>query len=1648
MSTIAKSSIFYNNCEIIFTNQLLTQCENDLLCTHNNSNSLQDDLDVQGFLERYKTKISRTDVLSAIQNDELVSLLEDLIILSYNCYKSFENKKLNKTKLLFGILQFYKARVKTSLVASIFKTDLFQYAKSLFLDLDLAAIDGPLQVQGAEEAFSTMREFLNNFKNFRDSVLYQKIYKLCLFGMSYSLFDKIGINFEKAGYTKFEHEALKRKHDLKKPDIVYNLCDSLLFLCERGYQIIKTGSIQYLYHSSRTYSEFYDKAEELKRKSLLLHNPELFDFTESSFRDDLDTLLEQCKSISQFDSRMNSIESKQFKHLYNELQMLKFNMMTKRAAREHREVPYSILLYGDSGIGKSTIKDMLFYHFGKINNLDTDKTFCYTRNPVANFWDGFTTSQWCIVLDDVAFLHPNKAPNGDPSCTEFLQIINFVPFVPDQADLSDKGRTPLRAKLVIATTNTENLNAHYYFSCASAAQRRFPFIVEPKVKKEYQDINGMLDSSKTTVVAGEYPNYWDWTIKKVETLKASPINMGRPAPIKIIHNFTDVNDFLAWYSKSIVDFKQNQNRVSDSMEAIKQINICKMCYFAEHRCKCEIQLGIAEYHIMLSIFNFLSSIFYLILICITKTGQEWLVNMIIRVALRLTGIDTYIRYRQLLFSQMGERVHQYIGKHKIFLKYLTISSGILASGLLLRGLFEYFVNNLDVDLQGNECSKEKLPPTDKREDLGKKPEPMEVERENVWYQDDYELCSLDLTPQITSSKGMNRGDFVNMISNNVVHCTIDNKVGKRYNFKAFCIGGQFYVTNDHNIPDLYDFPNAMITVNTTSSKNGVNKNFSFHICEFDIRRSKPNDIAIMIFKNMPVKRSFLNYIPSNLKDCKNNGFYLSRSVDGQLLERNIKGICRIKVGYTSLPLFTGYSWKGETSVSTEFGDCGSILVADTELGYMIIGLHVAGRNDRVACIDLNTDLLKPLMEDQIIIQSGIPQLSAPSASRELGALSHKSVFRYIEHGNAEVYGSFIGYRVQPKTRVQLTPIAGELVDRGFQIKYEAPVMSGWAPWRIAAVDMCETNNMINSEKLNKCKLQYLENILNYISQEQLSKMLHVYDDFTALNGAQGVAYVDKIKRSTSAGNPWKKSKKYFLEAIPAQHGLQDPVEVTSEIRERCEHIIDEYKNCRRVHPNFCGHLKDEPVTHKKKLMGKTRVFTGAPFDWSLVVRKYLLSSIRLIQNNKFAFETAVGTNAQSVEWQEIYNYLHFAKLDDTSLQDDGRANMIAGDYKSFDKKMSAQVILEAFDILITLCVMSGNYTQEDVNVLHCIAHDTAFALIDFNGDLVQFFGSNPSGHPLTVIINSIVNSLYVRLAYMDLHPYWEIDDFNDNVRFISYGDDNVMMSKVEWFNHTTISNQLGKIGIVYTMADKEAESVPFLPMNSISFLKRKWVWNTELESYLAPLEEESIEKMLTVWVRSKSISAEEQVMAVISSAVREYFFHGKEMFNQKRTMLKEIVDIKNLTLWEKKSTFPTWDDLIYKFKTNSNKIQPNRYDMSNITEPDLKDEVLEVCPWDIQSNIEVYSIDCLIPSLFSNNCVLYMHELNLFSRFISIIGIYILNYVHLFRVFQRNRIEPFQIWWLISSICFSILQCLWDPEITLIVSYFVIWGRKVLSLRY
>jgi hypothetical protein len=445
--------------------------------------------------------------------------------------------------------------------------------------------------------------------------------------------------------------------------------------------------------------------------------------------------------------------------------------------------------------------------------------------------------------------------------------------------------------------------------------------------------------------------------------------------------------------------------------------------------------------------------------------------------------------------------------------------------------------------------------------------------------------------------------------------------------------------------------------------------------------------------------------------------------------------------------------------------------------------------------------------------------------------------------------------------------------------------------------------------LRFCVDSFVEDIISHLPKGWEGELMFLSTK-AAINGLPGVIFIDGLNRKTSMGFPWNKSKKgYLVDDISEDY--PDGVAFTPEVEERCKVIRQCYAEGRRAFPVYTGHLKDEARAEEKIASASTRLFTASPVDQSIVVREKLLTLVRLLQLNKFAFEAAPGTVCQSTEWGEFREY----------LTQHGEHKIVGGDYGKYDKRMTADFVLAAFDVICALYKRAG-FSDDEVRSIMCVGYDVAFPLVNVNGDLVEFFGTNPSGHPLTVIINSLVNSLYMRYCFYKLRPEGSKDKFKENVALITYGDDNGMgvSDRVPWFNHTTIQKTLADIGVEYTMADKVSESVPYIHIDQFSFLKRRWVYDDEVGAWLCPLEEESIHKSLTTWTPSTSVDCYKQMVDVISSANSEYFFYGREVFNRHRDFFAKVLEEVPYSAYVTERTLPSWDELRERFWRASEQI--------------------------------------------------------------------------------------------------------------------------------
>lgn len=1502
--------------------------------------------------------------LSKYLDHDITSLVEDLGLLMLQLVRAPAN-----IDRMLALTVFCKLRSGKSVLFS---------SAAVFSDIinDMMGYEQQSDEDELLQKVTDFRDLLSNWDSLKDSALVKKISRVYKFAVAVGVFSVMGIEIDKATIKLCKAEM---GLDLFGSSFIITLLDAVALIIQRALMYKKTGEWSTFFHGPTSYGKWYDQCQELRRHFNFIGNLEAQGTNYHEFVSNLAQAIETGKSILRFGDKTSGFELKAIKSLLNEMLMIQANVFTYREAQSSRRPPFSLLVNGGSSVGKSTFSEMLFSYTGKYLGLPTTDDFKYTRNSADDFWSGWNASKWFVLLDDIAFINPNS-PVQDRSLMEMIQLINDVPMVPNQAALEDKGKNPIRAKVVIATTNTKHLNAHAHFACPLAVQRRMPFVVSIEPKPEYArtDSPTMLDPSKVPAIVDDWPDFW---LIKVERVVDAGDNKAGFVEHK---KFSKSAEFLDWVGDTMRIFQEVQLKAGTGCSAMRDFDLCKSC----KRVSCVCRIPVRDYHqpilqareILLPPNEVHGESFVTIehdanmvyrhryephqngeynYMCITtilrdgvqvsKTASpvivatsteqaqvqsdmeyaDILAAVVSRQASQVQGwcadqisrfaswyIDMYMSSRTVrnftnsalewtvvrklaLFAMRGVQgnhygVYRFCGEiaRRAYLtprwKWALVSIAAASTALAAYGIYSSSRKSEEVETQGLRASVVDTHFT-------------KTESENVWKRDDYETSSFDKTPLNVSYAALERDQLMQLVRRNVARIkSVHNCRAREGN--AFCVGGHLWVTNSHTLSADGDLE---ISLEVEGTKMGASPNVTFKLRQSEIFRQPHQDLAWFQVMCWEVKRDLRQLIRKKSLLGNYRGFYTG--FDKLRMKQDVS-VAGVMPGEVSLPGLASrmLAWNGKVSTPTVVGDCGMPLVSHKPVA-AILGIHVAGNTSGgVWATALDDELVDEAVKHFTtpIIQCGVPTISAPSKQKRLQQLRIYSPLRWLEEGSVQVFGSFDEYKVTSRSRVRPT-LLGDAIkeERGWKVDAVAPILKDWRPWRHALVDVTQQQHgAIDSVKLRVCAQAFVDDVLEALTPEALSQM-QVLSDEATINGIDGVKFIDKMNFKSSMGEPYCKSKKGFLEGDIGKKRF------VPEVQERVNEIMRKYSQGQRACPVFSGQLKDEPRAQKKVDAGKVRVFTGAPADWSFVVRKHLLTIVKVIQENPFVWEASPGCTAQSIEWERYYDFLtHF-----------GVDRMIAGDYGKFDKKMGAIIILEAFWILAQVLKCAG-WTDDELIVIHCIGEDTAFAFVNFDGDLIAFFGSNPSGHPLTVIINCLVNALYMRYCFLELCPfkgdnYEKVRMFKKIVHLLTYGDDNTMgvHKKADWFNHSAIQQVLASIGVEYTMADKESTSRPFIHIAEISYLKRRWRWDEDIGAVVCPLEIGSIHKMLTVCVPSETESPEFHMASVMVSAANEWFWYGRETFERERKWLWNLAVKYDLTVELTAKGFPTWEQLVERF---------------------------------------------------------------------------------------------------------------------------------------
>lgn len=568
---------------------------------------------------------------------------------------------------------------------------------------------------------------------------------------------------------------------------------------------------------------------------------------------------------------------------------------------------------------------------------------------------------------------------------------------------------------------------------------------------------------------------------------------------------------------------------------------------------------------------------------------------------------------------------------------------------------------------------------------------------------------------------------------------------------------------------------------------------------------------------------------------------------------------------------------------TSAGDCGApIILNNNHAMRKIVGIHMAsngaiGLAQTITQESLRQAFAKIPFQYQNYVEIDLPcetivtdERVCGSVPLDAGLMVHGKTDLPLSSGNtSKIMPSALYGITQPKTMpAKLKPFAG--VDPMYNglIKYGKNV-----PRINPKLIEIAVNDVKNNFVLNECHRD-MNDYRRVLSYEE------------SVLGVPGDDFLAPINRSTSMGYPYTAKQK--LRGKRDAFG-EDEWDFNSDLAKQVKKDVDTLiENCRKgiqTGVYWSDTLKDERRPIEKVMAGKTRVFCGGPVHFTLAFRQYFLGFAAWMMYNRNANEVSVGTNVYSPDWNEIVRKLASRAATKLGIR------VVAGDFSNFDGSLSSQILWAILDA-INEWYDDG---EENFQIRRTLWMHIVHA-IHINRDVIyQATHSQPSGCPITAILNSIYNSVIIRIAYLICaeEHYRECEEdfrsmkwFNLFVAMVSYGDDNLIGINeriLGWFNQISITKALLVIGHEYTDEAKTGVIVPVRDISEVAYLKRSFVYNPMLNRYVAPLDLDTVLEIVQ-WTK-KGLASDAITLANLDVTMRELALHDPSVFDKYKKLL-------------------------------------------------------------------------------------------------------------------------------------------------------------------
>lgn len=610
------------------------------------------------------------------------------------------------------------------------------------------------------------------------------------------------------------------------------------------------------------------------------------------------------------------------------------------------------------------------------------------------------------------------------------------------------------------------------------------------------------------------------------------------------------------------------------------------------------------------------------------------------------------------------------------------------------------------------------------------------------------------------------------------------------------------------------------------------------------------------------------------------------------------------------------------------GDSGSVVIGITDKEEpVILGLHVGLRHEysfngtktmgcfafvnrkNLASYYRNLNPVSVVTHHSLIIEPTINKYSLASGKydvvdSEVDEKGNKQVYMAnlqfvgVTHGLRQTVGKTVFEYTDEKELVMAfadkhgvkmskrIPSKDDLVAAGYSEEQARVAGQTWPAinWWYRNISQAR---LLPIDKITLCCRALKDRILSNLDRRNeldgMRKYLRVLTLSEAINGVDGDSNVGGLNLKTSSGFPFFKDKVSLMDfdgelrclsAVKQRVGITD-VSPVDDYYETLAAIL----SGNRTGKPFVSRYKDEPIKHDKLIERGRRLFMNGPMSLTIIIRQYFLMFTTFLKVFALEFNTVYGINASSAAWSDLYH-----RLNRKQFWNDG-------DFTAFDVNISSQLLLTiSQEVIIPLIKLSPNFDDVNVETLEILLMECINALVVVDNDVFLLGGMNPSGNPLTTILNCFANIIYHMFAYIEIYGLEKLPDFFEDVELYTYGDDSVYTTNLESYNSESIASVLREYNITYTNSQKKSGQ-HFTPKEDIVLLQRAFV--EEGNRVLAPLSKSSILRALMIGDATTNYGVRWQ--SVIHSLWFESMHYGDQFGEELRNLLINIVERKNLT---------------------------------------------------------------------------------------------------------------------------------------------------------